>query len=73
MRKAKEMINCGLLQLKQRVYGVLTAKRAGMEGLVTAVILCVIALVLAFIFRDAITEWFNNLIATFKTKSAGLF
>lgn len=67
------MINCGLVSLKQKMYGTLTAKRAGLEGFVVVLIICIIAIAVAIVFRDAIINWFNTIMQSFTNKTNTLF
>lgn len=67
------MIMSGWMNLKQSAYSTLTAKKAGLEGFVVALLICVIAIVIAFIFRDAIIAWFQTIMAQFTNETQNLF
>lgn len=58
---------------KERAMSALTAKKPGMEGFVVVVIICIIALAIAIVFRDGITQWFNTVMAKFTTETTNLF
>lgn len=59
--------------VKDKALNALTAKREGMEGFVVVIIICIIALAVAIVFRDGITAWFNNVMVKFTTETNALF
>lgn len=59
--------------VKEKTMKVLTTKREGMEGFVVVVIICIIALAVAAVFRNGISAWFNNVMSKFTTETINLF
>lgn len=77
VREMMEMVVAVLsmrwLQFKQRMFRTLTAKRTGMEGFVVVIIICIVAIAIGIVFRDAIKTWISTIMAKFTTETTNLF
>ena len=73
MMNVVAMIMSGLMSLKERAFRTLTAKRAGMEGFVVILLICIVAIAIAIVFRDAIIAWFSSIMAKFTQETTNLF
>ncbi|MCR5720567.1 MAG: hypothetical protein K6F84_08375 [Lachnospiraceae bacterium] len=56
-----------------KVRNFLNKKVAGVDGLVVALVLIVVAVVVGLIFKDQISTLVTSLISTVKTKISGMF
>ena len=58
---------------KQRVKALMVKKVKGLDGMVVALLLIVIAVALGGLFKTQLTTWFTNIMQSFTQKSNGLF
>ena len=57
---------------RNKLINILTAKSAGIDGLLVTVGLCIIALLLCVVMKDSLTAFITQIISALQTKAMGI-